>query len=161
MPAPLYTIYGLRGSNPEAGQEMLQLTSGTSNKILSRTHSWMPEETYGSSGSSRIPPATFWAKRFTANVWSNDMQLTAGAESQGRLSIPCQAKRGMYGSYTAWQMPATYTTYLHKDLTLTPIKWENHTITPGAVEASHRHNISPFSNGNLGLFWTQDNNYVF
>ncbi len=101
----------------------------------------------------------YWAKRFTANAWSNDMQLTTGATGKSIYTPMAGKNRDVFFIYSLADTNNVYNIIAER-FNFDTNAWENAGITSGTGN-KFVSNVSAFSNGNLGLFWVQDNNYMF
>ncbi len=100
----------------------------------------------------------FWAKRFSANAWSNDMQLTSGATGKSASAPVAGKKRDVFFVYSLADANNLYNIYAQR-FNFDSNAWENSQVTYGTTN-KFAQNITAFSNGDLGLFWQQDNIYV-
>ena len=100
----------------------------------------------------------FWAKRFTANAWSNDMQLTTGTTGKSVNAPVAGKKRDVFFIYSLADANNIYNLYAQR-FNFDSNAWENAQMTSGTTN-KFAQNITAFSNGDLGLFWMQDNIYM-
>jgi hypothetical protein len=137
----------------------LQLTSGTSNKIYQNSFAdargdvwliWLQQDT----------APNVLARRFSANVWEKEVQITAGPNLKGDfLSLP-GTKRDIWILYKQADASGIYN-IVPQRYNFDTNQWEIKQFSPGAVDSKNNgiNKIVPFSNGNLGIFWTRDNYY--
>lgn len=101
----------------------------------------------------------FWARRFTANAWSNDMQLTTGATGKSFNGPVAGKKRDVFFIYSLADANNVYNIYAQR-FNFDINAWENMQLTSGTTNKFIQ-SITAFSNGDLGLFWQQDNISMF
>jgi hypothetical protein len=100
----------------------------------------------------------FWAKRFTANAWSNDMQLTSGDTGKSVNTPVAGKKRDVFFLYSLADANNVYNIYAQR-FNFDSNAWEYAQITSGTTNKFIQ-NMTTFSNGDLVLFWQQDNIYM-
>ncbi len=156
-PSNVYNIWSKRfKSGSWAGE--VSLTSGSANKsylnsfVDARGDIWLIWQQLDT-------VYNFWAKRFTANAWSTDTQLTTGANAKSYNNTFAGTKRDVWLLTSQADTTGIYNIFSQR-FNFDSNQWENVQISSGSVNKFISNTVA-FSNGNLGLFWIQDNSYVF